>query len=180
MNPAIGSAYNAACTMQWRIRAVNARPAKLLRLAGRPTIAAPANRPIRHDLAQSWQPLAEVVGLSGYAPSSGFHSGCDSKATTSLDTLSQERLERVKIATFGARSSEFSSVPTETVTWPGIPVFFPKSGLPHVLQNIRVTVFPAWDFSSYRATGPTRRTPSSRNIAPVECPAPVIRWQSMQ
>ena len=47
--------------------------------------------------------------------------------------------------TCGTRSSGESSVPRDTVMNPVMPVFLPNSGLPHLLQKIRVTVFPLSD-----------------------------------
>jgi hypothetical protein len=74
----------------------------------------------------------------------------------------------VNIATCGIKWSDASSVPIVTVIKPGIPEFFPKSGLPQVLQKIRVTVFPASLGREKVAGLPESSIPDSLNIAPVE------------
>lgn len=56
--------------------------------------------------------------------------------------MSHGRRDRANSTTCGVRSPEESRVPRETVMYPGMPEFLPNSGLPHVLQKTRVTLFP--------------------------------------
>ena len=54
-----------------------------------------------------------------------------------------------------------------TVMWPDMDVFFPKSGLPHVEQNNRVTVLPPSEMRANDAIWPAVLMLDSANIAPV-------------
>ena len=57
---------------------------------------------------------------------------------------------------------------------PDIDVFFPKSGLPHLEQNNRVTVLPLSEIRANDAISPEVLMLDSANIAPVVWPAPLI------
>lgn len=87
---------------------------------------------------------------------------------------------RAKTTTFGSNSEDSSRVPRVMVTTPIMPLLRPRIGLPHAGQKTLVTSFPLSDLSLYSAICPVRRNLSIENIAPVECPAPLPRWQSLQ
>ena len=93
---------------------------------------------------------------------------------------SQFRLLRAKTTTCGLMASGSSRVPTDTVMNPGILSFRPKSWLPHIAQNVRVTTPAASDSRRYSDISPWILIWSEGNIAPVLCPAPLSRWQSVQ
>jgi hypothetical protein len=103
----------------------------------------------------------------------GFQLGCASNEATDGATTSQFGRVRAKIATAGVSTSGASSVPSVTVKNPGIPEFEPNSGLPHLPQKSRVTVFPASLVKLKLAGLPVMLTPLSANIAPEVWPAPL-------
>ena len=71
-------------------------------------------------------------------------------------------------------------VPSVNVTWSGLPVFFPKMGLPHVGQNTFVTTDCWADVYSISRMAPETVTASAANIAPTESPAPLSLRHSLQ
>ena len=101
---------------------------------------------------------------------SGDQSGCVANLITSSPSVSQCGASRSKMTTPTFKSPASSIVPSVNVTWSGLPVSFPKMGLPHVGQNTFVTTDCWADVYSISRMAPETVTASAANIAPDRMP----------
>ena len=128
-----------------------------------------------NDPMPPWE-IKSMIALYG----SGDQSDCVANLITSSPSVSQCGASRSKMTTPTFKSPASSIVPSVNVTWSGLPVFFPKMGLPHVGQNTFVTTDCWADVYSISRMAPETVTASAANIAPTECPAPLSLRHSLQ